>query len=145
VQEQDAGGHAGHTVIALDPSQRLADLVDYCAYLREVAIEYDADQLDAAVQVDAFVGLDPGELWRITNRALQKRGMAIVQGAGSNSLSVVEVAKAAGIARLEEDLADAGVVRAAVRFERGRVHHATSLDSFKDMLSMAATSWGIAA
>jgi len=120
VEEQDAGGHAGHIVIALDPSQRLADLVDYCAYLREVAIEYDADQLDAAVQVDAFVGLDPGELWRITNRALQKRGLAIVQTAGSKSLSVVEVAKAAGIARLEEDLAhaEAGYLRLLVPVRR---------------------------
>lgn len=80
----------------------LANLVDLCAQQRGIAIEHERSKLEAEkVRVQPSLGLTALELWRLTNRSLALRGLAIVQAPGADGLSVVSMAQAASLARLE--------------------------------------------
>jgi general secretion pathway protein D len=88
------------TVFEKEP--QLIELVDVCAELLHVTIEYTPSELQGSVALRVEGAKRAEELWAIANRTLAGRGFTSVQMAGSDALSIVQLANAASLARLEE-------------------------------------------
>jgi general secretion pathway protein D len=88
------------TVFEKEP--QLVELVDVCAELLDVTIEYTPSELQGSVALRVEGAKSAEELWAIANRTLAARGLTSVQMAGSDALSIVQLANAASLARLEE-------------------------------------------
>lgn len=80
----------------------LARLVDLAAQRRKVNVEYDAATLKGTVTLRLEGGVSDEELWNLTNRLLAARGFTTVMLAGSETVSVVKLADAPGLARVTE-------------------------------------------
>lgn len=79
----------------------LARLVDLCAERLGMNIEYDAQVLRGTVTLRLGGGLTDEELWTLTNRVLASRGFTSVRMPGEEMVSIVRLADAPGMARLE--------------------------------------------
>ncbi len=79
----------------------LARLVDLASQRLGVNIEYDRSRLTGQVTLRLGAGVTDDELWSLTNRLLLARGFTTVRIAGDDTLSVVPIASAASLARVE--------------------------------------------
>ena len=97
----------------------LARLVDLCAERLGLKIEYDPKILrGVSVTVRLREGIPDDELWTVTNQLLNSRGIATVQMPGSELISVIKLAGAQGLARLEPgDLGEAEAGYVSVLYE----------------------------
>lgn len=99
----------GAEQVRVDPVGRitLARLVDLAASQAGVAIDYSPEDLDrTTVAIRLPEALTPPALWLLANQALAGHGFTTVRTPGSDSLSVVKLADAAGVARLENAAAE---------------------------------------
>ena len=96
--------------------QELTVLVDSCALVLGVPVEYDPAVVKGEVTARLTEPVSALELWAIANRALGQRGLTSVQPPGSEGLSVVAIADAGRLARMEQDLSGtlAGFVKVLV-------------------------------
>jgi general secretion pathway protein D len=108
--------------ILFTQKQELSELVDSCAAVLGMSIEYDPEKLKGGVTMRMAEPLSADALWTLANRALYSRGLASVQTPGSGSLTIVPVTDAPKLARVEPDLAQAraGFVRVLVPLRRDR-------------------------
>lgn len=100
---------SGTATTQLSETVELTRLVDLCAQRLSLNIEYDT-KLSGSSMIRLRSELSDGELWALTNRLLAARGYTTVRMGEDGTLSVVQLASAAGLARLEslEDLAGDG-------------------------------------
>ena len=120
--------------------QDLADLVDACAAILGVAIEYDRAQVAGPLTLRLTGPVTADALWELANRSLAAKGLTSVQMPGSSALSVVPLERAAGLARLESSSlrgARAGFVKVLIDLAHERVE-ATS-EAIKLVLSKSGT------
>ena len=73
-------------------------LIDLCADRANVRVEYDPAGLAGSVAVRGGTALSATELWQLTNQLLAQRGFTTVRLPGANTISVVKIADAAGMA-----------------------------------------------
>ncbi|MGK2922183.1 MAG: hypothetical protein ACSLE4_05260, partial [Methyloceanibacter sp.] len=83
------------------PEEDLADLLDACAAILATAIEFDRSEVKGSIGLRLPAPITRDSLWELANRALVTRGLTTIQLPGSPSLSVVKLADAPGLARLE--------------------------------------------
>ncbi len=97
----------------LSENVELARLVDLCAQRLKINIQYDESTLSGRVTLRLGRGVADEELWALTNRLLATRGLTSVQMPGEETVSIVQLQEAAGLARVEDDLnrAQAGFVK----------------------------------
>lgn len=81
----------------------LAGLVNLAAQQANLQVDYNpADLEKITVAVRLVEGLAPEELWRLANQILGQHGFTTVRLPGADTLSVVRLGDAAGLARLED-------------------------------------------
>lgn len=81
----------------------LARLVDLAANQAGTTVDYAPAELEkVTVAVRLSGAIAPEALWELANQLLAQNGFTTVRAAGAQSLSVVKIADAAGIARIEE-------------------------------------------
>lgn len=98
----------------------LARLLDLCAARLKLNLEYDPAVVKGTITFRFTEAVSDEQLWTLTNRLLASHGFTTVQMAGEKTLSVVKLAEAAGVARIEDSepsLASAGFVRVLRRIE----------------------------
>ena len=78
----------------------LARLVGLCAGKLQFKVKYEPGQLVGTVPLTP--GQSDLELWTLTNQALVSRGFTTIQKPGEDALTVVKLADASSLARLEE-------------------------------------------
>jgi len=91
--------------VKIDVSSRvsLARLVDLSSQQTAVAVDYNPAELERiTVAIRLPSGVAPRELWELTNQLLAQNGFTTVRPPGATTMSVVKIADAAGLARLEE-------------------------------------------
>lgn len=93
-------GQVHGTQVELAETVELARLVDLAAQRAGVSIEYDT-KLSGSVTLRLNDEVSDTELWNLTNRLLAARGFTTVRMGDGNTLSVVPLSAAAGLARLE--------------------------------------------
>jgi general secretion pathway protein D len=79
----------------------LAHLLDLCAAKLQLDVRYDPGQLTGAVVPGLEEGLSDQELWSLANRALVVHGFTTILMQGEEALTVVELALARNLVRLE--------------------------------------------
>lgn len=94
----------------------LARLVDLAAQRLKVNVEYDPGIVKGAVTLRLEAGVTDAQLWDLTNRLLASRGLTTVVMAGSDTVSVVRLADAAGIAGISHGIGEAAPAQAAPGF-----------------------------
>jgi len=95
-------------------------LLRACSQHLDVPIEFDRSKIKGRISIEAPDGLTFEGLWALTNRRLADEGMACIQCPGQDTLTVVPLDDAPGLARIEHgDLEDvkAGFVRVLYRIE----------------------------
>jgi type II secretory pathway component GspD/PulD (secretin) len=100
----------------------LARLLDLCASRLHLNLEYDPATVKGAITFRFPTAIPDADLWTLTNRLLAAHGFTTVQMAGEKTLSVVKLAEAAGVARIEDGdpaASTAGFVR-VVRHAQNR-------------------------
>lgn len=110
---------SAHAQAPADPQTQLSEqvdlarLVDLCAQRLRLNLQYDPAVLKGTVTLRLGAGVSDGELWTLTNRLLASAGFTTVQLPGEQTLSVVRLADAPTLARLEDPLsaAKAGFVK----------------------------------
>jgi type II secretory pathway component GspD/PulD (secretin) len=120
--------------------QGLYELVDACASMLGVAIEYDPAQLQGRVTMRMAEPMSDQALWTLANRALFSRDLTSVQTPGSRSLTIVPVSEAPTLARVEDvslEQATAGFVKVLVPLRRERAEGIT--EAVQLVLSKAGT------
>lgn len=80
----------------------LPRLIDLCAERLGLNIEYDAQAIRGTVTLRLGASVSDDELWALTNRVLASRGFTSVRMPGENLLSIVRLADAPAMARLED-------------------------------------------
>jgi type II secretory pathway component GspD/PulD (secretin) len=96
----------------------LARLLDLCASRLHLNLEYDPATVKGAITFRFPTAIPDQDLWTLTNRLLAAHGFTTVQMAGEKTLSVVKLAEAAGVARIEDGdpaASTAGFVRVVRR------------------------------
>ncbi|MCP4007660.1 MAG: hypothetical protein GY725_26055 [bacterium] len=87
---------------------KLEDLLRICASELDLPIDFSARALEGSVRIDSGPGVSVEGLWATANRVLASGGLACIQVPGEDTLSIVPLDQAAGLARLENgDVADA--------------------------------------
>ena len=107
-----------------DESVDLRALVDLCSDAFGRVIEYDPEVLEGLVWLSSASTYTSEDVWLLLNRELASRKATTVQPPGSESLRIVPIEAAAGLARLERgDLegARAGFVKLLVPVEHRSV------------------------
>ena len=101
----------------------ITHLLDVCAGLIGVPIEFSRTELSGTVTLRQPGFTSAEAVLEATNRALFQRGFTTVQMPGGPGLTVVKVADAAAMARLEESgiSTKAGFVKLLVRLDHDRV------------------------
>jgi type II secretory pathway component GspD/PulD (secretin) len=84
----------------LNGDLELARLVDLASERLGVNVEYDPATLRGSVTLRLGGGVTDEELWALVNRLLAARGLTTVRMPGDDTLSVVRLGDAAGLARL---------------------------------------------
>lgn len=108
---------------ALSGQVELARLVDLSAERLRLQIDYEASALKGTVTLRLTESLSDEELWALTNRILASRGFASVclPGANPKMLSIVKLADAPGMAKLEDSFdqqaSSAGYVSVVTRIQ----------------------------
>lgn len=97
--EPDQGD--GRLWFAWEEEVPLLDLVSACAEAFGVPFEYAPGKIEGAVQIQSGPGLTTESVWALTNRLLADRGLACIQPAGEEGLSIVSLEQAPLLARLE--------------------------------------------
>jgi len=123
----------------IDPEQDFADLLDACSNALGVTIEYSKADVVGMVTIRLPGPVTANALWEFTNRALTARGLTSVQLPGSPALSVVKLADAAALARLEDSAridTQAGFVKVLVQLGHERT------DSIGDAIKLVLTKTG---
>lgn len=87
--------------IALADDIELAPLVDFVASRLGLNIEYDASVVQGSVSLRLGGELSDAELWALTNRLLATHQLTTVRVSTEDTLSVVRIAEAASLARVE--------------------------------------------
>ncbi len=126
--------------IRITADQELADLLELCARLSGTPIEYAAAEVNGPVAVRAEGELTLDALFELANRALASRNLTMVAMPGSRSLSVVQIAQAPSLARLEEGSlvhVRAGFVRVLVELNHDRT------DVVKDAITLVLSKGGV--
>lgn len=80
----------------------LVRLLDLCAQRLKLNLEYDPAVVKGTITFRFADAVDDEHLWTLTNRLLASHGLTTVQTAGEKTLSVVKLAEAAGLARIED-------------------------------------------
>ncbi|MBI4881743.1 MAG: hypothetical protein HY812_19095, partial [Planctomycetes bacterium] len=80
----------------------LARLVDLCAERLDLNVEYDRTQLIGSVTLRLGEPVTDQELWELTNHVLASRGFTTVRTREDGFLSVVKIAAAPTLGRLED-------------------------------------------
>ncbi len=102
--------HVPHLVAAAQPVSHtqlageiaLPRLLDLCADRLGLRIEYDARSLqDTAATLRLGSAVTDEQLWSLANQLLVSRGFTTVQATDDEMLSVVKLADAAGVARID--------------------------------------------
>jgi type II secretory pathway component GspD/PulD (secretin) len=131
-QDGDLGSAQGHELPAISEEPRwhsnleaigLPELLTVAQSVIYRPIEFDPKAVQGEARLGALVGYTAEELWRTINVELAQRGLATVQTPGTESLRVVEAARAFQMARIEaSDLkgATAGYLRVLVVLEHAR-------------------------
>jgi type II secretory pathway component GspD/PulD (secretin) len=87
----------------------LQALVDISAERLGQSIEYDQATLRGSITLRLGQPLDDTELWNLTNRLLAARGYTTIRRPGEQTIGIVPLAEAAGLAEVEElDLSSLG-------------------------------------
>ena len=79
----------------------LASLLDALSTAFDVPLEYDRSKVTGTVSLRSGPGISAEGIWAMTHRLLAARGLACIQGAGEDALGIVEMGKAAQLARTE--------------------------------------------
>lgn len=120
-----ASGHARQQQPAAEASrwiffaqeQDLRELIFACSRALGMPVDFNPAEVSGTVTIHVPSGTTSRGLWELTNQALASRGLTSVQSPGSDSLVIVPLANAPGLARLEEGglaSARAGFVKALV-------------------------------
>jgi general secretion pathway protein D len=80
----------------------LARLLDLCSNRLKLDLEYDPAVVKGSLTFRFNAGVTDDELWSLTNRLLATHGFTTVQTSAARTLSVVKLAEAAGLARIED-------------------------------------------
>lgn len=110
------------------PDQDLAEFVDFCSVLLGVAIEYNKSEVAGPITMRMTGPVSEESLWDLANRALAAKGFTSVEMPGSNALSIVPIAQAASLARLEEGFAGlsrAGFAKVLIHLNHDRTDGVT--------------------
>lgn len=121
----------------------LVRLVDLAAQQLDLNIEYDPGELRSGVHVRLGAGVTDAELWELTNRLLASKGLTTIRMPGDLAISVVGLAKARTLARVELD--DSWKSNSATHPGYVRVYLSTRhwpTERFKSVLSMVLSSGG---
>jgi general secretion pathway protein D len=78
----------------------LARLVDLAAERTGIKVEYDASIIRGSITLRVDEGLKPDSLWTLMQHVLSSRGFTTVKLPGSDTLSVVKLNEAAGLAEV---------------------------------------------
>jgi type II secretory pathway component GspD/PulD (secretin) len=99
----------------------VAELLDACAGLLKLPLQYDRSQVQGRVTIRSGPGQSPDAFWATTNRLLAERKLACIQGSGEEALGIVPIGEAAKLARMEPgkiEEARAGFVKTIVELRR---------------------------
>lgn len=94
------GGSRRDDAFSLNGQMELARLVDLAAKQSGVPVEYDASVIKGVVTLRIERALSDAELWALVNKLLASRGFTTVLSPGSEVVSVVKLADAAGVSRV---------------------------------------------
>lgn len=109
-------------VALFEPETELAELVDTTSNMLGIAIEYTPADVQGRVMLRLPGPISPVDLLDTMHRALASRGLTTIQAPGSATLSVVKLADAPALARLEEsEPARAGFRKVLVELAHERV------------------------
>jgi type II secretory pathway component GspD/PulD (secretin) len=103
----EGGARAGPSPVQLPMQIELPRLVDLAAAHLGIAVEYDPAVLKGTVLRRAAGTVDSTDLWNLTNDLLVSRGFTTVIRPGSDLFSVVRLADARRIARVDHSWGEA--------------------------------------
>lgn len=125
-------------ISVFEPETELAELVDTTSKLLAIAIEYTPDDVQGKVMLRLPLPSSPAELLDTMHRALAARGLTTIQAPGSDALSVVKLAEAPALARLEgEGSPRAGLQKILIQLGNQRVDAAA--EAIKLVLSKSGS------
>lgn len=128
--------------IALAGQVELARLVDLAAQRLGLAIQYDANALKGAVTLRLGAGVPDSELWPLLNRVLASQGFTTVRLPGDRAYSVVRLADAPALARVQDgpgpDGPPAGFQTLVIRAQHRPAKELA--DAFRPLLSKTGAS-----
>jgi len=138
VAAQDRKPVPTETWAIVDREQDLAELLDTASLAIGMPIEYVRADVAGTVSVRLPGPVSVDVLWEFVNRTLAGRGLITVQQAGSSALSVVKLADAMPLARLEESMrgARAGFVKVIAQLAHERT------DSVNEAVKLVLTKSG---
>src|SRR6188768_3537030 len=118
----------------------LSDLIETASLAIRMPIEYSRADVTGKVSVRLAKAVTVDVLWEFTNRALLTRGLTTIQQPGSNALTVVKLADAMPLARLEDSLrgSRAGFVKILAQLAHERT------DSVSEAVKLVLTKNGTA-
>jgi len=99
----------------------ISELLDACAGLLKLPLQYDRAQVQGRVTIRSGPGQSGEAFWAMTNRLLAERKLACIQGSGEEALGIVPLGDAAKLSRLETgpvEEAHAGFVKTMVTLRR---------------------------
>ena len=99
---------------AFEEEMELKELLRYFSSELGVGIDWDPGEVQGRLALRTGPGVSLEGLWATANRLLLSRGLASIQVAGEETLSVVKVEQAAGLAQIETEdpsLARAGYIK----------------------------------
>ncbi len=126
---------------SFSPEQELADLLDFLAAVTETPIEFVRSEVSGSIGVRVPQPMTVETLRELASRALAARGLTMVAMPGSSSLSVVKLADAPSLARLEEGLlrdTKAAFVKKLLELNHDRTE--PTLEAIKLVLSKSGTA-----
>ncbi len=126
---------------SFSPEQELADLLDFLAAVTETPIEFVRSEVSGSIGMRVPQPMTIETMRELASRALAARGLTTVSMPGSSSLSVVKLADAPSLARLEEGLlrdAKAAFVKRLLELSHDRTE--PTLEAIKLVLSKSGTA-----
>lgn len=102
----------------------LSRLVDLAAEHLDINIEYDPSQLRGSVTFRLGTPVTDDELWALTNRLLAAKGFTTIRRPGEDTVGVVPISDASGLARIESGGDEPGAVVSGYRVVAVETEHA---------------------
>jgi general secretion pathway protein D len=145
-QEQDnshsrTSGASTQEIRSFSAEQELADLLDFMAAATETPIEFNRSEVTGSIGMRVPQPMTIDTLRELASRALAARGLTTVAMPGSSSLTVVKLAEAPSLARLEGGMlrdAKAGYVKKLLELSHDRTE--PTLEAIKLVLSKSGTA-----